>query len=306
VSVAGAREGWRIDLDALAAAVNGGPAHLRLHTEQPDRSGADARRDPTHRRDRGETRRVDPLGRGLSAARSSTRRRARRSPGAASASSSPAGSRRCTGSPACASAGSLPGAGGAGPFDSGLHDDRTATLSEALAEVALERRDELIKRRALHPLESAGHAGGWGPPTARAHWTPTPGRRICFFSYRSDRVDGPGRQLIASTDHVVPASTSGRAAPARRLTGWSPDPARRLAAIDRSSHARGLSRGAYCLLAHQSNTRSVLSDDHRQLCSRSSHSSAGPHARLGRWSKAPLAAIAVICLALVRAVSLKM
>ena len=92
-------QGWKIDLDALAAVVNARTKMICVC--MPNNPTAQAL----------SSREVDEVARGSSrtrstAAPSAMASRARRSPDAASGSSSPAGSRRPTGSPVCASAGS--------------------------------------------------------------------------------------------------------------------------------------------------------------------------------------------------------
>ncbi|MEP6693521.1 MAG: aminotransferase class I/II-fold pyridoxal phosphate-dependent enzyme [Chloroflexota bacterium] len=60
-----------------------------------------------------------------------------------------------------------------------------ATLSEALAEVALERRDELMKRARYLLGERWPMLEDWAAGRSRElHWTPPQAGGICFFSYR--------------------------------------------------------------------------------------------------------------------------
>ena len=70
----------------------------------------------------------------------------------------------------------------------GLKDYTTiapATLSEILAEVALERRDELLKRARYILNERWPSLEDWAANHSRElHWTPPRAGGICFFSYR--------------------------------------------------------------------------------------------------------------------------
>jgi aspartate/methionine/tyrosine aminotransferase len=60
-----------------------------------------------------------------------------------------------------------------------------ATLSEALAEIALERRDELLKRARFILSERWPKLEDWATTHSRElHWTPPQAGGICFFSYR--------------------------------------------------------------------------------------------------------------------------
>jgi aspartate/methionine/tyrosine aminotransferase len=60
-----------------------------------------------------------------------------------------------------------------------------ATLSEALAEVALERRDELLKRARYLLGERWPKLEDWAAAHSReVHWTPPQAGGICFFSYQ--------------------------------------------------------------------------------------------------------------------------
>ena len=60
-----------------------------------------------------------------------------------------------------------------------------ATLSESLAEVALERRDELLKRARFILGERWPKLEDWAATHSRElHWTPPQAGGICFFSYR--------------------------------------------------------------------------------------------------------------------------
>ena len=60
-----------------------------------------------------------------------------------------------------------------------------ATLSESLAEVALERRDELLKRARFILGERWPKLEDWAATHSRElHWAPPQAGGICFFSYR--------------------------------------------------------------------------------------------------------------------------
>jgi aspartate/methionine/tyrosine aminotransferase len=60
-----------------------------------------------------------------------------------------------------------------------------ATMSESLAEVALERRDELLKRARFILSERWPKLEDWAATHSRElHWTPPQAGGICFFSYR--------------------------------------------------------------------------------------------------------------------------
>ena len=60
-----------------------------------------------------------------------------------------------------------------------------ATLSESLAEIALERRDELLKRARFILGERWPKLEDWATTHSRElHWTPPQAGGICFFSYR--------------------------------------------------------------------------------------------------------------------------
>ena len=60
-----------------------------------------------------------------------------------------------------------------------------ATMSESLAEVALERRDELLKRARFILGERWPKLEDWAATHSRElHWTPPQAGGICFFSYR--------------------------------------------------------------------------------------------------------------------------
>jgi aspartate/methionine/tyrosine aminotransferase len=60
-----------------------------------------------------------------------------------------------------------------------------ATLSDLLAEIALERRDELLKRARYLITERWPALEDWAASHARElHWTPPQAGAICFFSYR--------------------------------------------------------------------------------------------------------------------------
>jgi len=60
-----------------------------------------------------------------------------------------------------------------------------ATLSETLAEVALERRDELVKRARYLLNERWPGLEDWATTHSRElHWTPPRAGGVCFFSYR--------------------------------------------------------------------------------------------------------------------------
>ncbi|HUQ40987.1 MAG TPA: aminotransferase class I/II-fold pyridoxal phosphate-dependent enzyme [Candidatus Limnocylindrales bacterium] len=60
-----------------------------------------------------------------------------------------------------------------------------ATLSDLLAEIALERRDELIKRARYLLGERWPALEDWAASHSRElHWTPPQAGGICFFSYR--------------------------------------------------------------------------------------------------------------------------
>jgi aspartate/methionine/tyrosine aminotransferase len=60
-----------------------------------------------------------------------------------------------------------------------------ATLSDLLAEIALERRDELLKRARFLITERWPALEDWAASHARElHWTPPQAGAICFFSYK--------------------------------------------------------------------------------------------------------------------------
>jgi len=60
-----------------------------------------------------------------------------------------------------------------------------ATLSDLLAEIALERRDELLKRARYLITERWPALEDWAASHARElHWTPPQAGAICFFSYK--------------------------------------------------------------------------------------------------------------------------
>ncbi|MDQ2951420.1 MAG: aminotransferase class I/II-fold pyridoxal phosphate-dependent enzyme [Chloroflexota bacterium] len=60
-----------------------------------------------------------------------------------------------------------------------------ATLSDLLAEIALERRDELLKRARFLVSERWPALEEWAASHARQlHWTPPQAGAICFFSYQ--------------------------------------------------------------------------------------------------------------------------
>ena len=60
-----------------------------------------------------------------------------------------------------------------------------ATLSDLLAEIALERRDELLKRARYLITERWPALEDWAASRSRElHWTPPQAGAICFFSYR--------------------------------------------------------------------------------------------------------------------------
>ena len=60
-----------------------------------------------------------------------------------------------------------------------------ATISEALAEIALERRDELIKRARFILSERWPKLEDWAATHSRElHWAPPQAGGICFFSYQ--------------------------------------------------------------------------------------------------------------------------
>jgi aspartate/methionine/tyrosine aminotransferase len=60
-----------------------------------------------------------------------------------------------------------------------------ATLSDLLAEIALERRDELLKRARFLITERWPALEDWAASHSRElHWTPPQAGAICFFSYR--------------------------------------------------------------------------------------------------------------------------
>ena len=60
-----------------------------------------------------------------------------------------------------------------------------ATLSDLLAEIALERRDELLKRARYLITERWPALEDWAASHSRElHWTPPQAGAICFFSYR--------------------------------------------------------------------------------------------------------------------------
>ena len=60
-----------------------------------------------------------------------------------------------------------------------------ATLSDLLAEIALERRDELLKRARYLLGERWPSLENWAASHARQlHWTPPQAGAICFFSYQ--------------------------------------------------------------------------------------------------------------------------
>jgi aspartate/methionine/tyrosine aminotransferase len=60
-----------------------------------------------------------------------------------------------------------------------------ATISESLAEVALERREELLKRARFILTERWPKLEDWAAIHSRElHWTPPRAGGICFFSYR--------------------------------------------------------------------------------------------------------------------------
>ena len=60
-----------------------------------------------------------------------------------------------------------------------------ATLSDLLAEIALERRDELLKRARFLITERWPALEDWAASHSRElHWTPPQAGAICFFSYK--------------------------------------------------------------------------------------------------------------------------
>ena len=60
-----------------------------------------------------------------------------------------------------------------------------ATLSDLLAEIALERRDELLKRARFLITERWPALEDWAASHSRdLHWTPPQAGAICFFSYK--------------------------------------------------------------------------------------------------------------------------
>ena len=60
-----------------------------------------------------------------------------------------------------------------------------ATISESLAEIALERRTELLKRARFILGERWPKLEDWAATHSRElHWTPPQAGGICFFSYR--------------------------------------------------------------------------------------------------------------------------
>jgi aspartate/methionine/tyrosine aminotransferase len=82
-----------------------------------------------------------------------------------------------------------------------------ATLSESLAEVALERRDELIKRARFILGERWPTLEDWASTHSRElHWAPPQAGGICFFSYRFpiESMDLVDRLIREYSTMVVP------------------------------------------------------------------------------------------------------
>ena len=69
--------------------------------------------------------------------------------------------------------------------DQGLHDDRTRDDFRGAAEVALERRKQLLERARFLINERWPLLEDWAARHSRVlHWTPPAAGAICFFSYQ--------------------------------------------------------------------------------------------------------------------------
>lgn len=84
-----------------------------------------------------------------------------------------------------------------------------ATISETLAEIALERRTKLLERARFLVNERWPALEDWAATHARAlHWTPPQAGAICFFSYRFpvDSMAFVDRLIREYSTMVVPGS----------------------------------------------------------------------------------------------------
>ena len=182
-----------------------------------------------------------------------------------------------------------------------------ATLSESLAEIALERRDELIKRARFILGERWPKLEDWADDAfARAPLDAAAGRRHLLLQLPlSAGVDGPRRPAHPRVldDGRARGSTSAPSGTCASATGWSrgsstPGWQR---SIGSSLRWATDARAAYSpRLASGESASEVVRDAHAQTrCSRPSHSICGIlMVAPGDWSRFPLAAIAIICLAL--------
>jgi aspartate/methionine/tyrosine aminotransferase len=99
-----------------------------------------------------------------------------------------------------------------------------ATLSESLAEVALERRDELLKR-AASSWASAGRSSRTGRRRTRASFTGRPrrpaGSASSAIAFPLESMALVDRLIREYSTMVVPASTSARSGICASATAWS-------------------------------------------------------------------------------------